>query len=179
MSKKITFDEPCFNERLQQLLAENYPVPSKKPLVFEELKRLPIGTPCYVISQNGLDFRMFAGMYGKINPRTQEVEVIIEFFSRTGSVKSKLKNLGNTFNIYKITLENSFKTSAGTISTRTYDDSCAKGIQVLLDDTIVAMLDVYEPKEGESEGEARVLIYKKDYPEDEEAPIACVSINRN
>ena len=30
------------------------------------------------------------------------------------------------------------KTSAGTITTRFYDDGCAKGIQILLDDNIVA-----------------------------------------
>ena len=71
------------------------------------------------------------------------------------------------------------KTSAGTITTRTYDDGCAKGIQILLDDTIVAMLDVYEAQEGESEGEARVLVYKKEYADDEEeAPIECITINR-
>ena len=70
-------------------------------------------------------------------------------------------------------------TSAGVISTRLYDDGMAKGIQILLDDTIVAMLDVYEPSEGETEGEARVLVYKKEYTEDEEeAPIDCITINR-
>lgn len=75
---------------------------------------------------------------------------------------------------------NEMETSAGKITTRFYDDGCAKGIQILLNNTIVAMLDVYEPKEGESEGEARVLVYKKDYTENEEAnPIACITINRN
>lgn len=70
-------------------------------------------------------------------------------------------------------------TSAGVISTRLYDDGMAKGIQILLDDTIVAILDVYEPSEGEAEGEARVLVYKKEYDEDEEeAPTECVTINR-
>ena len=71
------------------------------------------------------------------------------------------------------------QTSAGKITTRFYDDGCAKGIQVLLDDSIVAMLDVYEPLDGEIEGEARVLVYKKTYAEDEEeSPIECVTINR-
>ena len=71
------------------------------------------------------------------------------------------------------------KTSAGTITTRFYDDGVAKGIQVLLDDNIVAMLDVYEPTDGETEGEARVLVYKKEYAENEEdAPIECITINR-
>ena len=66
------------------------------------------------------------------------------------------------------------KTSAGIITTRFYDDGCAKGIQILLDDEIVAMLDVYEPSEGETEGEARVLVYKKDFDE----PTHCITINR-
>lgn len=71
------------------------------------------------------------------------------------------------------------KTSAGTITTKFYDDRCAKGIQIMLDGNIVAMLDVYEPEEGEGDGEARVLVYKKDYAEDEEeAPIECITINR-
>ena len=43
----------------------------------------------------------------------------------------------------------------------------------------VAMLDVYEPLEGEIEGEARVLVYKKEYSENEECtPIECITINR-
>lgn len=74
---------------------------------------------------------------------------------------------------------NEFKTSAGVITTRFYDDGIAKGIQIYLDDEIVAMLDVYEPIGNEPEGEARVLVYRKEYSEnEEEAPIACVSINR-
>ena len=66
------------------------------------------------------------------------------------------------------------KTSAGTITTRFYDDGCAKGIQIFLDDEIVAILDVYETSEGETEGEARVLVYKKDLDE----PTHCITINR-
>jgi len=71
------------------------------------------------------------------------------------------------------------KTSAGTIATEFYDDGIAKGVKVMLDGNIVAMLDVYEPAEGENEGEARVLVYKKEYAEnEEEAPIECIAINR-
>ena len=70
----------------------------------------------------------------------------------------------------------SFKTSAGEITTRFYDDGCAKGIQIFLDDEIVAMLDVYEPSEGETEGEARVLVYQKSPDFDE--PTHCITINR-
>ena len=70
-------------------------------------------------------------------------------------------------------------TSAGVITTEFYDDEIAKGIKVLLDNEIVAMVDIYEAQEGESEGEARVLVYKKEYGEgEEEAPIACITINR-
>ena len=68
------------------------------------------------------------------------------------------------------------KTSAGVITTRYYDDGVAKGIQILLDDEIVCMLDVYEPVEGETEGEARVLAYSKNPDIDE--PISCITINR-
>lgn len=71
------------------------------------------------------------------------------------------------------------KTSAGIITTEFYDDGIAKGIQILLDGNIVAMLDVYEAQDGEIEGEARILVYKKAYAEDEEeTPIECITINR-
>ena len=69
---------------------------------------------------------------------------------------------------------NECRTSAGVITTRFYDDGCAKGIQILLDDDIVAMLDVYEPSEGETEGETRVLVYQKDFDE----PTHCITVNR-
>lgn len=70
-------------------------------------------------------------------------------------------------------------TSAGVITTEFYDDEIAKGIKVLLNNEIVAMLDVYGAEDSETEGEARVLIYKKEYDEgEEEAPIACITINR-
>ena len=68
------------------------------------------------------------------------------------------------------------KTSVGIITTRFYDDGIAKGIQIYLDDNIVAMLDVYEPSEGETEGEARVLVYQKAPDFDE--PTHCITINR-
>ena len=68
------------------------------------------------------------------------------------------------------------KTSAGTITTQFYDDGIAKGIKIFLDDEIVAMLDVYEPSEGEIEGEARVLVYQKAPDFDE--PTHCITINR-
>lgn len=66
------------------------------------------------------------------------------------------------------------KTSAGEITTRFYDDGIAKGVQVMLNGEIVAMLDVYEPNEGETEGEARVLVYCND----DDEPTECITINR-
>lgn len=67
-----------------------------------------------------------------------------------------------------------YQTSAGVITTELYDDGCAKGIQIKLDDEIVAMLDVYEPEDGEDEGEARVLVYRGDSDE----PTDVILINR-
>lgn len=66
------------------------------------------------------------------------------------------------------------KTSAGEITTRFYDDGIAKGIQVYLNDELVAMFDVYEPNEGETEGEARVLVYCNG----DDEPTECITINR-
>lgn len=69
-----------------------------------------------------------------------------------------------------------FKTSAGIITTRYYDDEIAKGIQIFLDDEIICMLDVYEPQNGEIEGEARVLVYSK-HPDLDE-PTHCITVNK-
>lgn len=66
------------------------------------------------------------------------------------------------------------KTSAGEITTRFYDDDIAKGIQILLDGKIVAMVDVYEPIGDETEGEARVLVYCNG----DDEPTECITINR-
>ena len=63
------------------------------------------------------------------------------------------------------------QTSAGKITTRFYDDGIAKGVQIHLNDEIVAMLDVYE---DEPEGEARVLVYCNS----DDEPTHCISINR-
>ena len=73
------------------------------------------------------------------------------------------------------------QTSEGLATAIAYDDGCAKGVQIWLDDNIVCALDVYEKEFDGQEygGEARVLVYKKEYAEDEEeAPIACITINR-
>ena len=66
------------------------------------------------------------------------------------------------------------KTSAGESTTRFYDDGIAKGIQIYLNNELVAMLDVYEPQEGETEGEARVLVYCNN----DDEPTECITINR-
>lgn len=66
------------------------------------------------------------------------------------------------------------KTSAGVITTQVYNDGMAKGLQVLLNGEIVCMLDVYESVAGETEGEARVLVYKNN----EDEPSECITVNR-
>lgn len=65
-------------------------------------------------------------------------------------------------------------TSAGVITYDFYDDLIAKGIMIYLNDKIVCALDVYEPLEGETEGEARVLVYCND----DDEPTECITINR-
>ena len=65
-------------------------------------------------------------------------------------------------------------TCAGDITTREYDDGIAKGLQIFLNGEIVCMLDVYEATSGESEGEARVLVYKNN----EDEPSDCITVNR-
>ena len=82
----------------------------------------------------------------------------------------------NSDYIERLVASREMSTSAGKITTCFYDDEIAKGIQVYLDDIIVAMLDVYEPVGGETEGEARVLVYRLD-PDCEE-PTHCIPVNR-
>jgi hypothetical protein len=122
---------------------------------------------------------MFDGVFCKVNSRTNKTEEIVHFIASTGFVRSKLANIGKTYSVYTTALTDGIQTSAGFVKTQIYDDGCANGIQILLNDDIVCALDVYEPSEGELEGEARVLVYKTEYTEDEEeAPIVCISINR-
>ena len=63
------------------------------------------------------------------------------------------------------------KTKAGLITTRFYDDGIAKGIQVLLDNELVCMLDIMEE---EYEG-TRLIVYSK-YNEDE--PTHIIEVNK-
>lgn len=176
MNKRFNFEDSWCKERLHQLRASGYPAPANE---ITDIKSLPIGTPCYVITKTAVDLRMFAGIMSKTNSRTGKVEEIVNFVAPTGFVRSKLVNIGKTYSVYTTSLTDGIQTSAGFAKTQNYDDGCAKGIQVLLGNEIVCALDVYEPVEGELEGEARVLVYKAEYAEDEEeAPIACVSVNR-
>ena len=55
------------------------------------------------------------------------------------------------------------KTKAGVITTRFYDDGIAKGVEILLNDEIVCMLDVMEHP---TEGGTRLIVYAN-YNEDE------------
>ena len=82
----------------------------------------------------------------------------------------------NYIEVFEVPAPSDMETSVGKASAVSYNDGCAKGIQILLDDNIVCALDVYEEERG---GEARVLAYKIEYGEDEEeAPISCTTINR-
>lgn len=55
------------------------------------------------------------------------------------------------------------------ITTREYDDGCARGIQVLINDEIVAAVDITRPDD-----EIRILVYKEGIDE----PINTTSYNR-
>lgn len=100
-------------------------------------------------------------------------------FSETSDCIVYTDDSVNHIEVFDVPGFSAIQTSAGTASSMSYDDGCAKGIHIFLDEEIVCSLDVYEPEEGETEGEARVLAYKKEYADDEEeSPIACISINR-
>lgn len=55
------------------------------------------------------------------------------------------------------------------ITTREYDDGCARGIQILINDEIVAAVDITRPDD-----EIRILVYKEGI----DAPINTTSYNR-
>lgn len=69
-------------------------------------------------------------------------------------------------------MENTYMTKAGKIKTRFYDDGCAKGVEILLNDDIVCMLDVME---HQTEGGTRLIVYAE-YSEDE--PTHTIEINK-
>ena len=82
----------------------------------------------------------------------------------------------NSIQLFEVPAPCDIQTSAGKATAVAYDDGCAKGVHLMLNDTIVCALDVYEAENG---GEARILAYKLEYGEDEEeAPVACITINR-
>ena len=81
-----------------------------------------------------------------------------------------------TISVFIYKPEDGMQTSAGIIRAQCYNDGLAKGIKILLDDNVVAMLDIYEAEDGETEGEARVLVYQQKSDFDE--PTHCISINR-
>lgn len=64
-------------------------------------------------------------------------------------------------------------TKAGIITTRFYDDGMARGIQILLNDEIVCMLDVMEHP---TEGGTRLIVYAN-YNEDD--PTHIIEINKD
>ena len=65
------------------------------------------------------------------------------------------------------------KTNAGVITAQPYNDGMGKGIQLLLNDDIVCMLDVMEHP---TEGGTRLIVYA-DYYEDE--PTHVIEINKD
>jgi hypothetical protein len=66
-----------------------------------------------------------------------------------------------------------YDTKAGVITTRFYNDGIAKGIEILLNDEIVCMLDVMEHP---TEGGTRLIVYAN-YNEDE--PTHTIEINKD
>lgn len=114
--------------------------------------------------------------YKKVEPGFKVInESDYEKFMGKREDYKKVLQLNSEY-IERLVANQEMTTSAGKITTSFYNDEIAKGIQVYLDDTIVAMLDVYEPVEGETEGEARVLVYRQDPDFDE--PTHCIPINR-
>ena len=70
-------------------------------------------------------------------------------------------------------MANEYKTNAGVITTRFYDDGIARGVEVLLNNDIVCMLDVMEHP---TEGGTRLIVYSE-YHEDE--PTHIIEINKD
>lgn len=63
-------------------------------------------------------------------------------------------------------------TSCGRLSAVSYDDGCAKGIQIMLNDEIIAAIDVLNENDGVP-GEVRALIYANT---DVDEPSHCITI---
>ena len=63
-------------------------------------------------------------------------------------------------------------TSCGRLRAVSYDDGCAKGIQIMLDDKIITAIDVLNENDGVP-GEVRALIYAN---KDLDEPTECLHI---
>lgn len=64
------------------------------------------------------------------------------------------------------------ETSLGELRATVYDDGCAKGIQIKLNDQIIAAIDVLN-NSGSIPGEARALVYSK---KESDEPTDCFHI---
>ena len=63
-------------------------------------------------------------------------------------------------------------TKAGEVRARSYDDGCAKGVEILLNGEIVCMLDVMEHP---TEGGTRLIVYAE---KNEDEPTHTIEIHK-
>lgn len=86
---------------LKKYVETGYPSPENEPLSAETLAKLPIGTPCYVISQaGGVSFNTFMGVLNN-NSRKKQPCPVVSFITEYMPKQFNLDNLGKTYNVFK------------------------------------------------------------------------------
>lgn len=83
--------------RLELLKKDGFPDCDETPMTSEEIDKLRIGEPCYIVSGAGLNLRMY---YGKNNQGD-----LIWFVGETGNYSYKINNIGKTFNVFRPKME--------------------------------------------------------------------------
>ena len=94
----FTLQDKYNMDRLSYLQRDfGYPECSTTPMTEEEIKKLKIGTTCYVLSNAGLRLAMFSypdnGRYGEDDK--------VAFYTCNGTDKYKVKNVGKTYNVFR------------------------------------------------------------------------------
>ena len=99
---KITFENEFNIKQLRELNDAGFPCCCKNPMTQDEVKALKIGESCYVISRsNEPRLMMFLGFLEGCKAFDDE----FRFCCYKGEYDYKAKNVGKTYNVYKVILD--------------------------------------------------------------------------
>ena len=95
---KISLENEFNANELERLMAMGYPECNKVPLTIDEIKKLKIGTVCYIAPmQSRFRLAMFAGYF-------ECVDTFV-FYSDMGVGEYRDVNAGKTYNVFLANME--------------------------------------------------------------------------